>query len=756
MNIPIKQAKEICKGVTFDDLNRDCVFDVATTGDEDFAKAYLVEQELRRHACSVQVIADKPRTRRGEALMITAIVLPLRSDCPRPTGTVTFMVDGKAAGPAVKLDERERAYFKTDRLASGVHKIRTAYSGGGGKESYHSSSSPNLVHTVAHEIEGATLRRALRFFNASRSPEDLVAPPPRRVPLIDERQEHGVHLDEPRAGDAGHGGHGSPEHRDVWIDRHLANHILKDRDKKRPLHGFARLEDIFEVEHFRPEVLDQVFSLFGPSVYGEWEVLYSGAGTPFGVAHAALLHNGQVLFIPESFAATDTLLWNPNDPNHATALRTLSSAATGLTGVLFCGAHCFLQDGKLLAVGGGASVAGTVEAWKFDPDAETWQLTAGAMAVPRWYPTTVVLGEDSGRVLVANGGHASMEIYSESSDSFVSVHGPTGPGDTAAHRAFPELYPGLHLLPTGQIFFTRTGNSTGTDRAAYFTFTTPTSGSWTGLTGVSAGDDRGRGMSLMLLRQRPTEPDRTLVIGGGNLTTQATVGLIDNPPSSAAWVTGPFPDGLPRSSVNGVLLPDGKVLICGGRPTGGMPPNGGVCYLYDPAGGAGMGAFSPMDELHYARPYHSVAILLASGKVMITGGSSTTIEVFRPPYLFNADGTLASRPVIDSYPDPALGTTVLHSSTFEIGSAQAPDIAKVVLVRPMAVTHQTDAEQRVLALAWSLTSPTTLSVTAPDGRIFPYAGGGGHTHVTAPRGYYMLFIINNSGVPSEARFVRLV
>jgi hypothetical protein len=263
-------------------------------------------------------------------------------------------------------------------------------------------------------------------------------------------------------------------------------------------------------------------------------------------------------------------------------------------------------------------------------------------------------------------------------------------------------------------------------------------------------------MSLLLLRQQPTDPDRILVIGGGNATTQATVGLIDNPPTSAAWLTGSFPDGLSRSSVNGVLLPDGKVLICGGLPTAGAPPNGGVCYLYDPSAGLGVGAFSEVDEVAYARQYHSVAILLRSAKVMITGGASQTIEVFSPPYLFNADGTLASRPVIDSYPDPTASTIILHGSTFQIGTAQAPDIAKVVMVRPMAVTHQTDAEQRVLSLSWSLTSPTTLSVTAPDGRIFPYAGGGGHTHVTAPRGYYMLFIINSSGVPSEAKFVRLV
>lgn len=769
--IPVEKAKQICAGVTIADLHRDCVFDVATTGDADLARAYLIEQELRLRACAVQISADKARTRGGEPLAITGTVLPLRHDSATPTGEITFIVDGRAAGPPVKLDERGRASFTTDSLKGGVHKIRAAYVGRG-KESYDSSTSPNLLHTVVHPKAGAaTIRRVLRFFNAARSAEDLVAGPRREVPLIDERQEHGVHLDEdhgPRAEPGGHG-HGAPApgtpgpttpahggHAGRLLERHTANHVLKDRVDKSPVHGFAHIRDLLEVEHFKPELLDHIFTLLGPGEYGEWEVLYGGAGTPFEVAHAALLYNGQVLFIPESFAATDTLLWDPTDANHATALRTLSGAATGLTGVLFCGAHCFLQDGKLLAVGGGTSGAGTVEAWKFDPDAETWQATAGPMATARWYPTTVVLGEDSGRVLVANGGPASMEIYSESSDSFVPVHGPTGPGDTAADRTFPELYPGLHLLPNGTVFFTRTGNNSGTDPAAYFTFSTPTSGSWTGLTGGSAGDDRGRGMSLLMLRQQPTDPDRILVIGGGSGMTQATVGLIDNPPTSAAWLSGSFPDGLSRSSVNGVLLPDGTALICGGLPTAGSPPNGGVCYLYDPSAGLGVGAFSEVDEVTYARQYHSVAILLPSGKVMTTGGSSETIEIFSPPYLFNADGTLASRPTIDTYPDPAGGTIILHGSTFQIGTAQAPDIAKVVMVRPMAVTHQTDAEQRVLSLSWSLTDPTTLSVTAPDTRIFPYAGGGGHTHASAPRGYYMLFIIDSSGVPSEAKFVRLV
>jgi len=44
----------------------------------------------------------------------------------------------------------------------------------------------------------------------------------------------------------------------------------------------------------------------------------------------------------------------------------------------------------------------------------------------------------------------------------------------------------------------------------------------------------------------------------------------------------------------------------------------------------------------------------------------------------------------------------------------------------------------------------------PDGRVYPYGVSGGHTHAIAGRGYYMLFLINTTGVPSRAKFIRLV
>jgi len=146
VNIPVAEAEQICQGVTIADLHANCVFDVGTTGDKGFAKAYLLQQDLRLHGSTVQIAGDKESTRPGESLVVTAIVLPMTNGRPTPTGSVTFMVDGVATGPPVKIDEKGRAQHTLDHLDAGEHKIRASYTSDGGD--YHSSTSPNLLHTV--------------------------------------------------------------------------------------------------------------------------------------------------------------------------------------------------------------------------------------------------------------------------------------------------------------------------------------------------------------------------------------------------------------------------------------------------------------------------------------------------------------------------------------------------------------------------------------------------------------------------------
>ena len=163
--MPIQEAEMICSLVTEKDLHNNCVFDVATTGDEIFAKGYLLAQELRLSGTAVHIAGYVPATtrtdrtspaveveqRRGDGLLVvTATVRPLTPGNPQPEGTVVFFVDGVPMKRPIELDDSGTASVTLGPLKPGEHRIRANYSGGG-RHDYHSSTSPNLLHTVTSE-----------------------------------------------------------------------------------------------------------------------------------------------------------------------------------------------------------------------------------------------------------------------------------------------------------------------------------------------------------------------------------------------------------------------------------------------------------------------------------------------------------------------------------------------------------------------------------------------------------------------------
>jgi FtsP/CotA-like multicopper oxidase with cupredoxin domain len=118
--MPVDKAKQVCQLVTDNRLNQDCVFDVATTGDEAFARAYQITQEVKRKATAVQIVA----TGAGE---VTATVSPLTGKEPRPKGKVIFYVDNSAASQALALDDKGRAHWKIKHPEKDTCKIKAVY-----------------------------------------------------------------------------------------------------------------------------------------------------------------------------------------------------------------------------------------------------------------------------------------------------------------------------------------------------------------------------------------------------------------------------------------------------------------------------------------------------------------------------------------------------------------------------------------------------------------------------------------------------
>ncbi|KAK3990811.1 DUF1929 domain-containing protein [Cladorrhinum sp. PSN332] len=155
----------------------------------------------------------------------------------------------------------------------------------------------------------------------------------------------------------------------------------------------------------------------------------------------------------------------------------------------------------------------------------------------------------------------------------------------------------------------------------------------------------------------------------------------------------------------------------------------------------------------FSRNYHSAAILLPNGKVLTCGGNINErsgnpdddgdvkgvgikfIELYNPPY------PSGSRPVILDCPASAS-----YGHSFTIHVSDASSLQRVAFIRNGSCTHAYDFDQRYVGLAFTTTSGDNehVRVTAPpNGNV-------------APPGYYMLWTIDTAGRPCElAKFVRL-
>jgi hypothetical protein len=153
-----------------------------------------------------------------------------------------------------------------------------------------------------------------------------------------------------------------------------------------------------------------------------------------------------------------------------------------------------------------------------------------------------------------------------------------------------------------------------------------------------------------------------------------------------------------------------------------------------------------------SRMYHSIAILLPDGSVLIAGGqyreqleetgewvdrSEFSGQIYDPPYFQEP----SMRPTISG--TSSLTMPYGPTQTFTVYTDQANQIAKVTMIRLSATTHNADMNERFINL--SIKDRTSNSV-----EVYPPV----HPSI-APPGDYMLFIVTTQGVPSHAQYVKL-
>jgi hypothetical protein len=253
--------------------------------------------------------------------------------------------------------------------------------------------------------------------------------------------------------------------------------------------------------------------------------------------HAAiLLGNGKVLVVGGVGAESSSELYDPVTGNWSVTANLHSPKVQSGTAVYPPPGTVLLQNGKVLAVGGGSAEL-------YDSVAQTWTITGS----PNTVGNAVAL-LPNGRVLLVARGSGSLGGIAELFDPVSGSWTLTG----RLNSTFDHFYePTLTLLANGQVLALG-GQSTPPGRAELYD---PARGTW--FTNSFQGTRRQYGHTATRLSKG------TMALVGGVATTLFTDAVDLFEPSVETWRPG---DSLkqPRAFHTATLLRNGDLLVAGG------------------------------------------------------------------------------------------------------------------------------------------------------------------------------------------------
>jgi hypothetical protein len=494
---------------------------------------------------------------------------------------------------------------------------------------------------------------------------------------------------------------------------------------------------------------------------GSWS---RGPDTTTIAIHAALLHSGKIFYLAGSGFHRVHGITGPYearilDINNGTEKRLTQSED------LFCVGLADLPNGNILLAGGtlryDTDPANCSGRWHgldaaYEVDVASQDvIKVPSMAHGRWYPTCITL--PNGSVFVVNGydeygsPNYLVEIYDPASKSWTKSFDPNrstrycvghgsegtcagagspcygGPGNGAAPGV--SIYARGHLMPNGSVVICGPLTNVWSWN--------PSTGRWLNMTNTST--YRHYGCSFLLpLSNTTSERGKVLLVGGSPsasspATNTAEIIDFDAGSSSSPIVRGVASLQYARKFLLPVMLPDGKLVVFGGSSNLNSNPVY-VPEMFDPV----TERWSSLATASVPRVYHGVALLLPDGRVWTAGSTPTSdrwelrTEIFSPAYCF------AERPTISG--DPVVGR---YGETISIPTPQAVNIKSVSLLKLQANTHHYDANVRLVWLQILARSSNSLTVAAPINANI------------APPGFYMIHVLNDSGIPSIAKIVKI-
>ena len=502
--------------------------------------------------------------------------------------------------------------------------------------------------------------------------------------------------------------------------------------------------------------------------------------------HAGLMPNGRVVFLDKVENYTQIKLAN-GQYAYSAEYDPATNTAVGLSYKTnaFCSGGAFLPDGRFLSLGGNApldfidpTVGDGFKAIRYLGRSATdktqtgkpWSEPGNKLSTARWYASAQTMPD--GSIFVASGSlnglnptepannNPTWEVLNNQGIS----NGVSIPMEILAKNQPYYMYPFMHLMSDGNLFVFVSKSSESFNVASNKTLK-----KYPDLPGdYRTYPNTGGSVLLPLSSATQWAPD-VLICGGGayqdiNSPTDPSCGRIQPLSATAAWEMDSMPEG--RGMVEGTLLPDGTVIFLNGCNRGaqgfGLASNPTLeSLIYDPAAKLGR-RWSTGASSTIARLYHSVALLLLDGTVMVAGSNPVEqpllkpvpgqtpsedyvtefrVEIYTPSYLQGANaGRRPTKVALSSKSLTANGSKFTISFTAPIGAKAV----KVALYHGGFVTHSLHMNHRMAFLdnAGFVAGKTgqKLTVTMP-----PNAN-------VAPPGPYVVYVVVD-GVPAVGQFV---
>ncbi|XP_042484392.1 aldehyde oxidase GLOX-like [Macadamia integrifolia] len=515
---------------------------------------------------------------------------------------------------------------------------------------------------------------------------------------------------------------------------------------------------------------------------GQWSLLKRSIG--ISAMHMQLLNNDRVIIydrtdfgasklaLPEGkcrndnhdlFLKHDCTAHSAEFDVHTNSIRPLMIQTN-----IWCSSGAVSPDGRLIQAGGYNDGERAVRIFRPCSGCD-WEENSFGLIVPRWYATSQILPD--GRVIIVGGRQQfNYEFYPKSGStnrvfSLPFLKQTTDPEEN-------NLFPFVHLNVDGNLFIFANHQAILLDYNKNVVVKT--------FPAIPDGQPRcypSTGSSVLLPLKgihKPSVEAEVLVCGGaprgsfresnrgnfiGGLTSCGRIRINDPSPN---WSMETMP--MARLMGDMILLPNGHVLLINGaaRGTAGWelardPVFKPVVYQPDNPSGS---RFEVQNPSSIPRLYHSSAILLRDGRVLVGGNNphafynftgvlyptDLSLEAFSPGYMGSEYSKF--RPKIIA---PATQTKLRYGQQlvvrFSVPSTVSEKGVRVTMVLPTFTTHSFSMNQRVLELGGRHVTVVTnsaydVAVTTPTSAVM------------APAGYYLLFVVHKD-IPSEGIWVHI-